>query len=85
MEIPAFSIFSAITELFVSIAILYVIISNMHGRPLAWQLLIATLAFETIFNISYMTRQTLNMRAAESAATNAEHALITEFGVYFYE
>lgn len=66
--IPAFSIFSAISELFVTAAVLYVIISNMRGQALKWKLLFGTLAFELFINISYMF-----YRTSAIAAENAEN------------
>lgn len=49
-----FSTFAAISELFVTTAVLTVIIGNLRGRPLRWKLLWGTLAFELFINISYM-------------------------------
>ncbi len=56
-EIPAFSIFSAVSELFVTTAVLYAIISNMRGNKFNWKLMGAVLVFETCFNIVYMVKQ----------------------------
>lgn len=52
--IPLFSVFSAVSELVVTVAVLYVIISNMRGHALKWKLLLAALAFEIFANVSYM-------------------------------
>lgn len=49
-----FSTFAAISELFVTTAVLTVIIGNLRGHPLRWKLLWGTLAFELFINISYM-------------------------------
>jgi uncharacterized membrane protein YozB (DUF420 family) len=54
MEVPAFSIFSAISEVFVTIAVLYAVISNMNGKPLNWKLLGLVLTFELCVNVVYM-------------------------------
>jgi hypothetical protein len=52
--IPLFSIFSAVSELVVTVAVLYVIISNMRGQILKWKLLLAVLLFEVFVNVGYM-------------------------------
>ena len=39
MEVPLFSIFSAVSELFVTAIVLYAIIKNMKGGPLPWKML----------------------------------------------
>ncbi len=74
--IPAFSIFSAISELFVTAAVLYVIISNMRGQTLKWKLLFGTLAFELFINISYMF-----YRTSAIAAENPENLAPTLRGL----
>ena len=60
-SVPAFSIFSATSEIFVTIAVLYAVISNLRGRALPYKLLGAVLVFELVVNIMYMTG-----RAAEA-------------------
>lgn len=57
MQIPAFSIFSAISEIFVTIAVLYTVISNLKGKPLNWKLLGVVLAFELCVNVVYMANR----------------------------
>ncbi len=52
--IPAFSVFSAISEIFVTIIVLYTVISNLRGRPLQWKLLGFCLMFELCVNVVYM-------------------------------
>ncbi len=54
-----FSTFAAISELFVTTAVLTVIISNLRGHPLRWKLLWGTLAFELFINVSYMVSRTV--------------------------
>ena len=65
MEIPAFSIFSAISELFVTAGVLYAVISNLRGGVFRWKLLGLVLVFELTVNIVYMTQRA---SAADSAA-----------------
>lgn len=61
MEIPAFSIFSAVSELAVTAVVLYVVVRNLRGRPFEWKLLGAALVFEVCVNVVYMS-----IRAAET-------------------
>ncbi len=53
--IPWFSAFSAITELFVTAAILYVLYMAVFRDEFKGGILAVALAYEVIFNISYMT------------------------------
>lgn len=52
--IPTFSIFSAISEVFVTIAVLYSIVTVLKGRRFQKELLGATLLFELCINVVYM-------------------------------
>lgn len=54
-----FSTFAAISELFVTAAVLTVIIGDLRGHPLRWKLLWGTLAFELFINISYMVSRAI--------------------------
>ncbi len=63
MEIPPFSIFSAISEIFVTIIVLYVIVGALRGGPLRWKLLGGALIFEIAVNVIYMA-----IRAAKTDA-----------------
>lgn len=54
MNIPPFSIFSAISELFVTAGVLYAIIRAIQGKGLARWVLGGTLLFEASVNIIYM-------------------------------
>lgn len=73
--VPAFSIFSAISEVFVTIAVLYAVISNMKGRPLNWKLLGAVLAFELCVNVVYM--------AGRAAKADTDSTLTTGMKLFF--
>jgi len=70
-----FSTFAAISELFVTTAVLTVIIGNLRGRSLRWKLLWGTLAFELFINISYMVSR------AVVIAQNDPEPLSTWIGV----
>lgn len=72
MNIPAFSLFSAISELIVTAAVLYTIVGNLRGRPFQWRLLGLVLAFELCVNIVYMS-----IRAAHADTTAELTRLMT--------
>ncbi|MBI2378254.1 MAG: hypothetical protein HYV07_29910 [Deltaproteobacteria bacterium] len=66
MTIPLFSIFSAISEIFVTVGVLYSLLSNLRGKELPWKVLGSVLAFEFFINVTYMT-----MRASEADKSGA--------------
>jgi len=53
-QIPTFSIFSAISEVFVTISVLYSIVTVLRGKPFPRYLMGATLLFELCINVVYM-------------------------------
>jgi len=75
MEIPTFSQVAAISELLITAAVLYVIISNLRGRPLAWKLLLAALLYESALNIPYMIRKLPVSEGGTSPAAELSPAL----------
>jgi uncharacterized membrane protein YozB (DUF420 family) len=54
MEIPFFSMFSAISECFVTAVVIYAVVANTFGKPLMWKPLGFVLAFEGCVNVIYM-------------------------------
>lgn len=54
MDIPPFSIFSAISEIFVTIGVLYSLWITMRGQPMPKVLLGGVIAFEFCVNVVYM-------------------------------
>ena len=56
-DIPVFSIFSAASEIVVTIIVLYTVISNVMGKPLQWKLLGLCLMFELCVNVVYMVNR----------------------------
>lgn len=54
MDIPAFSIFSAISEIFVTIGVLYAIFTTLAGKPFPKVLLGSVILFEFCVNVTYM-------------------------------
>ena len=54
MNAPAFSTFSAIAELFVTAAVVYVVVRNFRGMGFAWRLASVVIVFEFSVNMLYM-------------------------------
>lgn len=75
MNIPAFSIFSAISEVFVTIAVLYGVLTVLKGGRFQKGLLGGTLLFELCVNVVYMARR------ASHADTSGE---LTQLMKLFY-
>ena len=73
--IPTFSIFSAISEVFVTIGVLYAIITNVRGKPLNWKVLGSVLAFELCVNVVYM--------AGRASAADKGVALTTTMKIFY--
>jgi hypothetical protein len=65
MQIPPFSIFSAVSELFVTAGVVYVIVRNWKQRPFPLALFLAVAVFEAFVNVLYMATRTA--RAASGA------------------
>ena len=63
MQIPPFSIFSAVSELFVTAGVFYVIRRNWTKRPFPLALFLGVAVFEALVNVLYMAN-----RAARAAA-----------------
>jgi len=63
----AFSHFSAIAELFVTIGVLYVVLTNYRGKAFAWKLAAGVIVFEFFVNMLYMTTR---MRVQSSSPTD---------------
>jgi hypothetical protein len=68
--VPAFSVFSAVSELFVTAGVLYVIRRNWTRRRFALPIFLGVALFEALVNVLYMAH-----RASEAAAPAAAHAI----------
>ena len=80
MHIPAFSLFSAISELFVTAGVFFVVRRNWTRRVFPFALFIGVALFEGLVNVMYMAR-----RASEASAPGAAalHALSTGMKIGF--
>jgi len=68
MHVPPFSIFSAVSELFVTAGVFVVVRRNWTRRPFPFGLFLAVTLFEGLVNVMYMA----NRSAAASAPGAAE-------------
>ena len=58
MRIPPFSIFSAVSELFVTAGVIYVVYRNWTKRPFPLGLFLTVAVFEAFVNVFYMATKT---------------------------
>ena len=63
MHIPAFSVFSAISELFVTAGVFFVIARNWNRQPFPFAVFLGVALFELLVNVLYMAN-----RASQAAA-----------------
>ena len=80
MHIPAFSLFSAVSELFVTAGVLFVVRRNWTRRPFPFALFIGVALFEGLINVMYMAKRAADASAATQAAA---HALSTGMKIGF--
>jgi hypothetical protein len=66
MHAPAFSVFSAVSELFVTAGVFYVIRRNWTRRPFPLAVFLTVALFEALVNVLYMAN-----RAAQAASPGA--------------
>ena len=79
MNIPAFSWFSAISELFVTAGVLYVVLRNWNRKPFPFPLFLAVSLFEALVNVMYMAN-----RAAEASAGHpVAHTISANMKIFF--
>jgi hypothetical protein len=55
MTPAGFSTFSAISEIFVTLGVLYVVLTNYRGRGFPWKVAAGVIVFEFFVNMLYMT------------------------------
>lgn len=69
MEAPFFSTFSAIAEIFVTIAVFYVVLTNYAQKGFPWKLATGVIIFEFSINMMYMIFRMRETAAAHDPAT----------------
>jgi hypothetical protein len=72
MQIPAFSLFSAISELFVTAGVFYVLRRNWTQQTFPFALFLTVSLFEALVNVMYMAN-----RSAAATAPGATETLST--------
>jgi uncharacterized membrane protein YozB (DUF420 family) len=77
-SIPPFSIFSAISELFVTAGVIYVIRRNWTRRTFSLGIFMGVALFEAFVNVLYMAN-----RAAEATSGPARHAIDPGLRLFF--
>ena len=80
MHIPAFSLFSAISELFVTAGVFYVVRRNWTRRPFPFALFLVVSLFEAMVNVMYMANRSA---AASASAPGSREALSTGMKIAF--
>jgi hypothetical protein len=80
MHIPAFSLFSAISELFVTAGVLFVVRRNWTRRTFPFALFLGVALFEGLINVMYMAKRASD---ASGTAVAAAHALSTGMKIGF--
>lgn len=71
MHIPAFSLFSAISELFVTAGVLFVVRRNWTRRPFPFAVFLSVALFEGLVNVMYMANRASQASSAAAAAAPA--------------
>lgn len=67
MHAPAFSVFSAVSELFVTAAVLVVVLRNRGGRTFPLGLFLGVALFEALVNVMYMATRTAHAASGTEA------------------
>jgi len=75
-SIPPFSIFSAVSELFVTLGVLWIVRRNWTRQKFSLALLLAVALFEALVNVLYMAN-----RAAQAAT--GQHVISTGMKIFF--
>ena len=83
MHIPLFSLFSAISELFVTAAVLFVVRRNWTRRTFPFALFIGVALFEGLINVMYMAKRASDASGTAAAAEAAAHVLSTGMKIGF--
>lgn len=78
VDIPPFSIFSAISELFVTAGVLYVVRRNWTRRPFPFGLFLGAVLFEGLVNVLYMAN-----RAAAATGPHATEVLSSAMKIFY--
>lgn len=82
MTIPPFSIFSAVSELFVTAGVLYVIRRNWTRKPFPFALFLGTALFEGMVNVMYMANRSSEASAGHAVASTLPTGMKIAFAMH---
>jgi len=77
--IPWFSTFTLLTEALVTASVLYILYSGYYKNRFPSKLVVVTLAYETLFNISYMSYRALSHADDSAHPDSSFHIAIAIF------
>ena len=81
MNIPPFSIFSAISELFVTVGVLYVVRRNWTRRPFPLWLFLSVALFEALVNVTYMATRTARAASGHDVVSSSMRLFFAAHGM----
>jgi len=82
MDIPPFSIFSAVSELLVTAGVLYVVRRNWTRRTFPFALFLSVALFEGLVNVMYMAGRSAEASAGHPAAAELSAAMKLGFAAH---
>lgn len=82
MSIPPFSIFSAVSELFVTAGVLFVIRRNWTRRPFPFPVFLGTALFEGMVNVMYMANRSSEASAGHAVASTLSTGMKIAFAMH---
>jgi hypothetical protein len=82
MHVPAFSVFSAVSELFVTAGVLFVVRRNWTRRLFPFAVFLAVALFEGLVNVMYMANRASQASAAHAGAPALPPAMKLGFAVH---
>ncbi len=82
MHVPAFSLFSAISELFVTAGVLFVVRRNWTRRTFPFGLFLAVALFEGLVNVMYMANRASEASTGHAAASTLSAGMKIAFAAH---
>jgi hypothetical protein len=82
MHIPAFSLFSAVSELFVTAGVLFVVRRNWTRRTFPFALFLAVSLFEGLVNVMYMASRASEASAGHAVASTLSTSMKIAFAAH---
>ena len=81
MHVPAFSVFSAVSELFVTAGVLYVILRNWNRRRFSFPIFMGVVLFEAFVNVLYMSQRASQASSGAAAMSSGMRLFFALHGV----